>query len=151
MNCQDTKSLFCPAGKCICKYFVDLELTWACSLTKVYNESFDVCPWPLRKQMTEDIELKTLKKYNLSPKEPNKPIKPEDDFLSVSEAATLLKRKKNAIYQLTHKNLIKFYKPNGRIILFKRSDLIEWIEKSKIPTNDEIETAAALYMLNRKK
>jgi excisionase family DNA binding protein len=29
---------------------------------------------------------------------------------------------------MTSKNKIKFYKPGSRI-LFKRSDLIEWIEK----------------------
>jgi len=143
-------NLYCPAGKCICKFFVDVKPIWACSLTKVYNESFDVCPWPLRKELTEEIELDTLKKYNLSPKDPTKPAESKDDFLSLSEAAIFLKRKRGYLYHMTSLNKIKFYKPGSRI-LFKRSDLIEWIEKSACKTNDEIEAEAALYMLNRKK
>lgn len=143
-------NLYCPAGKCNCKFFVDVKPIWACSLTKVYNESFDVCPWPLRKELTEEIELKTIKKYNLSPKDPTKPNESKDDYLSLSETAIFLKRKRGYLYNMTSKNKIKFYKPGSRI-LFKRSDLIEWIEKSACKTNDEIETEAALYMLNRRK
>lgn len=55
----------------------------------------------------------------------------DDNFIEVDEAAKILKIKKSTLYKLTSKRMIKFYNP-GKILLFKKADLLEYLEKSCI-------------------
>lgn len=59
--------------------------------------------------------------------------------LSFRKACEYLGVSKSQLYKLTHKKKISYYKPNGKMIYFKESDLHEWLSKNKIKTNVEIE------------
>ncbi len=82
------------------------------SITKVYNSI---------------EELKTLFESQSS------------EFLNIDEAAEYLKLKKSYIYNLVYKNLIPFYKPTGKKLLFNKAELIEWIKRSRIESIEEFE------------
>ena len=58
--------------------------------------------------------------------------KNEITYLTVSEASKYLSLSESSIYKMTSNRKIPFYKPSGRKILFNKSDLIVWIEKSKV-------------------
>lgn len=59
-------------------------------------------------------------------------------FLTAKEAADFLGITPKYIYQLTHQHLIPYYAPMGRRILFKRSELLDMIENSRVSTNAEL-------------
>lgn len=56
--------------------------------------------------------------------------KMEEQFLNTKEAAAFLQISVGKIYQLTMKKTIPFYKPGGKLY-FKKSELIEYINKNK--------------------
>lgn len=47
--------------------------------------------------------------------------------LSMVEASMYIGISKNYLYQLTHRNLIPFYKPNGKHLYFDREELDNWL------------------------
>ena len=63
----------------------------------------------------------------------------EVEFMDIEEASKFLKLRKSTIYQMVFKRGIPFYKSTKKL-LFKKNELIEWIESSKIPTLKELET-----------
>ncbi len=70
-------------------------------------------------------------------------------YLNVTEAAALLDVKPGTIYQLVWKKRIPHYKPLGKKLLFKKDELLTFIEIGRISTQDELETAAATATLKR--
>lgn len=66
-----------------------------------------------------------------------------DEYLNVEEAAAFLKRSPANLYNLCWKGQLRHYKPGGRLVLFKRSELQAWIENAAVPSNAEIEAEAA--------
>ncbi|MBO9699932.1 MAG: helix-turn-helix domain-containing protein [Sporocytophaga sp.] len=52
-------------------------------------------------------------------------------FLSAKEASDFLRISKSNLYQLTRCNKLKFYKPNGKNLYFKKEDLIDYIKGGK--------------------
>lgn len=54
----------------------------------------------------------------------------EEQFLNTKEVAVFLQISVGKIYQLTMKKAIPFYKPGGKLY-FKKSELIEYINKNK--------------------
>jgi excisionase family DNA binding protein len=56
----------------------------------------------------------------------------KQDFLNVKEAAEFLDYSKSYLYKLTQLKIIPHYKPNGKKLYFKRSDLGNWITRNKI-------------------
>jgi len=53
----------------------------------------------------------------------------QKEILNLSEAASFLRIAKSTLYKLTHKKLIPFYKPTGKLILFKKQELVAWINR----------------------
>lgn len=51
----------------------------------------------------------------------------EKQILSFQEALSYLKVSKSFLYKLTSKGEITYFKPNGKLIYFKRSDLDSWM------------------------
>jgi len=60
------------------------------------------------------------------------------EILSIEDASIFLGVSKSYLYKLTSQREIPHFKPLNKIIYFKRSELIDWIEKGKIPTNEEL-------------
>ena len=66
-----------------------------------------------------------------------------DDYLTPKQAASYLHRSVGNLYNLVWEGKLRAYKPGGRCLLFKRSELQEWIEQAAVPSNAEIEAQAA--------
>lgn len=49
------------------------------------------------------------------------------EILTIDDVALILDLSTSQIYKLTMMGKIKFYKPNGKKIYFKRSDIDEWV------------------------
>lgn len=61
----------------------------------------------------------------------------EKNFLTVKEAARELGLSVSTLYKMVLKKEIPFYKPNGKILYFKREELMDWIEQSKVPSHED--------------
>jgi len=59
------------------------------------------------------------------------------EFLNIEEASNFLKISKSSVYKLTHFKKLKFSKPNGKKIIFKRIDLVNFIENGFSKTQIE--------------
>ncbi len=73
-------------------------------------------------------------------------LQQDEKPLSFSEAAEYLDLSKSNLYKHTHKNLIPFFRPNGKKIYFLKSDLRTWLLRNRQSTADEIAQKAADYV-----
>ncbi len=51
--------------------------------------------------------------------------------LTVKEAAAYLKVSIHTVHRWTSKGTIPFYKPNGRVLWFKKEDLDAWVFRNR--------------------
>lgn len=72
-------------------------------------------------------------------------IQQDEKPLSLSEAAKYLDLSKNYLYKLTHKNQITFFKPAGKKIYFKKSDLNKYLFRNRKASELELEQKAVDY------
>lgn len=84
----------------------------------------------LEKLLNEVKELKELVRYQ------------SDKFFTVPYAAKYLGISEGALYKLTHRNEIPFYKPNGKIIYFQKSELDNWICRKRPSSKHELKIVA---------
>ena len=70
----------------------------------------------------------------------------DDEFLSVKEVAKLTNYAVATIYDKKHKRQIPFYK-NGAKLQFKKSEILQWMEKGKGITSNDLEDRANEYLL----
>ena len=66
------------------------------------------------------------------------------DFMNAAEAANYLSMTKGLLYKLTSTHRIPFYKPMGKRIFFKASELDEWVNAGRVPTNRELQEKGGL-------
>lgn len=66
----------------------------------------------------------------------------EKEFLTTKEAAAYLGMALSYLYKMTAKKSIPFYTPTGKKIYFKKSELDEWMNSSRVATNEEVEIMA---------
>ena len=78
------------------------------------------------------------------------PSEQPEKFLNVEEAAIYLKISKSHLYKLTMNRRIPYYKPS-KIILFKKSELDDWIKRFRVQTEEEIDKEAEIYLMKNKK
>ena len=72
------------------------------------------------------------------------------ETLDFEETASYINQSHSHLYKLTSQSLIPHYKPNGKKIYFKRSELDEWVLKNKIYSADELEQKAVNHLVQRK-
>lgn len=60
------------------------------------------------------------------------------EYMNIGEAAQYLGFAKNYVYKLTSARRIPFYKPVGRHIIFRRSELDQWVASSRYATRMEL-------------
>ena len=70
----------------------------------------------------------------------------QKEILTVDDATVYLQLAKNCLYKMTSKKEIPFYKPGGKKIFFKKSELDDWIFKGKVLSNDELEIDVEDYL-----
>jgi len=71
-------------------------------------------------------------------------------YMSLAEAATYLKICKSTLYKKTSLRELPYYKPGGKLILFLKEDLDDYMNKSKVLTKNEIETNYLSHLINSK-
>lgn len=60
------------------------------------------------------------------------------EYINASELAELLGEKMSTIYARVHNRKIPFYKPGGKILLFKLDEIREWINAGRRATMEEL-------------
>lgn len=75
-------------------------------------------------------------------------LQKDEKPLSFTEASDYLDVSKSHLYKLTHKKAIKFFKPNGKKIYFKKTDLNNWLFRNESKTENEIEQEALEYVVS---
>ena len=60
------------------------------------------------------------------------------DYINANELAELMGESIKTIYGRVHKNEIPYYKPGGKLLLFKLDEIKEWIKSSKQSSIDEL-------------
>lgn len=65
-----------------------------------------------------------------------------NELMNISDAANYLNYKVGYVYKLTSERKIPFYKPTGRHILFRRTELDEWVNRTRVVTRKEQREAA---------
>ena len=75
----------------------------------------------------------------------------QKDILCFREACQFLSLSSSYLYKLTHKQQIPYYKPGGKKIYFKRSELESWLLKNRVKTLEEIEEDAGEYVIRKKR
>lgn len=71
----------------------------------------------------------------------------QKEMLTTEEACEYTGLSINAIYKLTHRRQIPYYKPNGGKCFFKRAELDRWMMSCRVATSDELDAKAAAYCL----
>ena len=67
--------------------------------------------------------------------------------MTLDEAAAYLHVSKSHTYQLTSKGLIAHFKPAGKKIFFKKSDLDAYLLRNRRASESELEQAAANHIM----
>lgn len=70
--------------------------------------------------------------------------------LSFDEACRYCTISKSKMYKHTSSNNIPFYKPEGKLIFFKKDELDGWLLRNRQSTTEEMEREATKYSLNKK-
>jgi len=68
------------------------------------------------------------------------------DALTLEEAALFMGISKSTLYKMTHKHELPFYRPNGKLIYFEKSELVKWMLQNRSMTEEEIKDAAIQQM-----
>lgn len=71
------------------------------------------------------------------------------EVLTLSEAAIFLGITRSALYKLTHFNEISYFKPNGKLCYFERSELKKWQLRNKVLSKAEIAAGAEAILNNQ--
>ena len=71
----------------------------------------------------------------------------EKDIITIKEFSDLFGFQKGYVYKLIHQGKVKYYKPYGKKVFFKLSEVMEHFEKSKVSDYNEISRAANRYMI----
>ena len=64
------------------------------------------------------------------------------DVLTLEEASKFMGIARSSLYKMTHEQTIPFYKPNGKMIFFEKSDLLAWVRKNRVSSETEISEEA---------
>ena len=73
-----------------------------------------------------------------------------DDLISITELCKILGFKKSYVYKLIHTGKLNYYKPFGKKVFFKRSELEEIFRSSKVSAlsfSDSIKSEVDKYFM----
>jgi excisionase family DNA binding protein len=67
------------------------------------------------------------------------------EVLTLEEAAVFMGISRSTLYKMTHNNVIPFYRPNGKLIYFEKSELLAWMRKNRIISQEEVDERLKPY------
>jgi len=70
----------------------------------------------------------------------------QKEILTFKEACLYLGVSTSWLYKLSHLKKISYFKPNGKLIYFKRSDLTAWLLRNRVSSEEELERRALDYV-----
>jgi excisionase family DNA binding protein len=68
------------------------------------------------------------------------------EILTLEEAALFLGVTRSQIYKLTHRHVIPYFKPTGKLVYFEKSELLEWIKQCPVKSEAQIEEEAQVAL-----
>ena len=71
--------------------------------------------------------------------------------LSFDEGCKYCCISKSKMYKHTSSNNIPFYKPEGKLIFFKKDELDDWLLRNRQSSMDELQREATKYSLTKKR
>jgi excisionase family DNA binding protein len=71
------------------------------------------------------------------------------EVLNFTDACAYLELSQSHLYKLTSNGVIPFYKPNGKKIYFRRTELDSWLLRNRTDSQDEIDRRAADYLISK--
>ena len=74
-------------------------------------------------------------------------LQQDEKPLTLPEAANYLGVSKSHLYKLTFTNKITFYKPAGKLLYFKKSDLNKYLFRNRKASEMELEQKAVDYVV----
>lgn len=72
------------------------------------------------------------------------------NVLTMDEMVVFTGLSKSTLYKMTSSKKIKHYKPNNKLIYFKRDEVEEWLFSNPISTDEEITQKATDYCYNKR-
>ena len=66
--------------------------------------------------------------------------------LTLEEAALFMGISKSSLYKMTHKHELPFFRPNGKIIYFEKSELLNWMRQNRSMSEAETKAAATKHI-----
>lgn len=66
------------------------------------------------------------------------------EYISIKGLSDLLGFSKSYIYKLSSSNILPKYCPSGKLIFFKKSEVEEWLESNRIPSQSELQAEVEL-------
>ena len=68
------------------------------------------------------------------------------EVLNLEEASLFLGISKSSLYKMTHKHELPFYRPNGKLIYFEKTELLKWMRQCRVTAASEIKEAASVHL-----
>lgn len=78
-----------------------------------------------------------------------KTLQEEETFLTVAQASLFLGYAKSYIYKMIMRREIAYYKIGSRAVRFAKSDLVAYLNKCRISSQDELTTKAELNLIQK--
>ena len=72
-----------------------------------------------------------------------------NELLNTAQAAEYLGMKKSYLQKLMMNKVIPYYKPNGKLCYFDKSDLDKWLRRIRISTQEEVDQEAIAYITRK--
>ena len=106
------------------------------SITRFQDEIFRVKEFLRRFDSVDTLlsHLKAIEEISYTVKE----------FLTVDEVAKYLGVSKSMVYKMTSNKEITVYKPTGKAIYIQRNDLLKWLKRNPILSDEDIKEKAIL-------
>ncbi|GAB6394669.1 MAG: helix-turn-helix domain-containing protein [Bacteroidales bacterium] len=92
-----------------------------------------------------------MTKHNELPELENRQALGQREVLTLKEAARYMGLAVGTLYRLTCKKRITHFKPGGKIIYLKLSDIQEYMLRNRIATADDLDAAAGAYLVKHPK
>lgn len=71
------------------------------------------------------------------------------NVLTFDDVSLLTGLSKQTLYKLTSSHKIPHYKPNGKLVYFKRSEVEEWQTTNRVQSVDEATSAAQKHIIDK--
>ena len=68
------------------------------------------------------------------------------EVLTLEEAAFFMGISKSSLYKMTHRHELPFFRPNGKLIYFEKTELLKWMRQCRVKADSEIKEAAAVHI-----